>query len=279
MRARAAACLAVLVTAGWLPPAAAAECVKVVVDYGTVSGYGTPPGGTNTRCVTVDDGAVAAKAIEGRARYKGNFLCALDGYPGTQYGCGDHGTEPYWSIWVFQDGRWTYSSEGVATLRVTDRDGDGHPDPLGFRYVAYDGRAAPRANPAYPKPAATTKPPAPPRTTAPAAPGRPRATTAPPAPPAGGGTTTTAPAAPGATGTPSAPAGSATARATAASGSPGSPASSDPATSVDPSVPPAAAEPADTTSDRFPWGTVAVAVVALGLLGVTAYRFSRPAAQ
>ena len=151
-------------------PLYATECVRVVVDYGTASD--APAGAPNTRCVTVPDDAVAADALKGRARYKGNFLCAIDGYP--ESGCGDEPPSPYWSFWVWKNGKWVYSSEGVATYPVGDSDGDGHPDPLGFRYHPVDAKSSPRANPAYPTPTPspepTTAPPPPVRTTTAAAP-------------------------------------------------------------------------------------------------------------
>ena len=183
-RARVATVAGVLVTAAGaaLPvlaarPAAAAECVRVVVDYGTLAGA---PAGPNMHCTssTGNAGQVLIKRAQevGQQppRFTGNFLCAIDGYP--ESGCGDHGDEPYWSFWYWVDGRWVYSSLGVDSYTVRDSDGDGHPDPLGFRYHAFSEKRAPRANPSYPAPtkAATA---APPRT----------------APPAGGGGASTAP--------------------------------------------------------------------------------------
>jgi hypothetical protein len=140
-------------------PATAAECVKVVVDYGTATGA---PAGPNTTCVAVayEDNAAEAlaarRAVRGTPapRYEGNFLCGIDGYPDT--GCGTDSSKPYWSLWWYANGRWVYSDVGVADLAVRDRDGDGHPDPLGFRYLGPQAaKDPPRANPAYPTPSPT----------------------------------------------------------------------------------------------------------------------------
>lgn len=239
-----------------------AECVRVVVDRVAAE----------THCTAVGDGATAAEALARRAqdldrpppRYKGNFLCGIDGYPET--GCGDEPPSPYWSVWYFRDGKWVYSSLGVADLRVEDRDGDGHPDPLGFRFHEVDDRSAPRANPGYPRPSspAATRP-----SPTGSAGGGPRSTAA----------ATTRAAAPGAS---SAPASRATPGA-------GSPTPSGVATSDGASGEPAVTEPPDATVNEipgaarrgqgggFPVGTAAGAVVAMGLLGAAALRFRRPA--
>lgn len=267
MRSRAAVLVAYVAAGSAMPATAyAAECVKVVVDYGTIAGA---PAGPNTRCVDVGDDGTAADALHGRARYKGNFLCAIDGYPET--GCGDEPPSPYWSFWVWRHGAWAYSNEGVGTFTVGDADGDGHPDPLGFRYHEVDKKAAPRATPSYPRPAT-----APPRTTAP---GR---TAAPPA--------STAPGVPG---TPRRTAGAAATRApgespsaTAARVAPsptGTPAATQAATApaTEPSVDePVAGEsgalPVRDDDGGFPVGAVAGGVLAMGLLGAAAYRFRTP---
>ena len=257
------------------PGAAAAECVKVVVDYGT---FADSPAGPRTACVDVPYGGTAADALAGRARYKGNFLCAIDGYPRS--GCGDEPPSPYWSIWYWSGGRWVYSQEGVATLEVADRDRDGHPDPFGFRYHEVDGRLPPRSDPSYPKPtprattaAPTTRAPRPRATTsAPAAPGhRPTAAT-------GGPTDGPAPGLPG--GEP-------------VTGAPGHPTTRPPSpgatTTATPSATPSAAETAEARAagpddppvpgdGGVPAGTVAGGALALALLGAAAYRFRKPAA-
>jgi hypothetical protein len=265
---RRAAVLVAYVAAGFALPASAyaAECVRVVVDYGTIPGS---PAGPNTRCVDVGEDGTAADALKGRARYKGNFLCAIDGYPET--GCGDEPPSPYWSFWLWRDGRWVYSQEGVATFTVGDADGDGHPDPLGFRYHEVDEKAAPRANPAYPKPATT-----PPRTTAPArtaapastAPGAPRGTAA-PGSAAPGGTSTPA----GAGQDPTAPATSG--RATGPATGQATPAEASADAASDGASPGAEAGeiPARPDDGGFPVGAVAGGMLALGLLGAAAYRF------
>lgn len=131
--------------------AAAAECVRIAVE-------------SEVHCVAVPDGSTVAEALAERARvlgrpaprYDGNFLCAIDGNPQAPE-CGNDPPNPYWAFWVFRDGRWAYSSEGVATYPVGDTDGDGHPDPLGFHFQPVDGdKRPPAANPAYPK--ATPRP-------------------------------------------------------------------------------------------------------------------------
>lgn len=258
------ALLAVLCTAGLALPATpvrAGECVKVAVDYGTAPGA---PAGPDTRCVTVPDDAVAAHALGNRARYKGNFLCAIDGYP--ESGCGDEPPSPYWSFWVWKSGTWVYASEGVATYRVGDTDGDGHPDPLGFRFHEVDGKAPPRANPSYPtsKPARTTAPAPPPTRTA-----APR-TTAP-----GGvassnlASTTTAPAATGSA-APLPVAGRSAGATPDPTAGPTTPGTTEPSASA------AAGDvPRDAGGGGFPVGTVAGATLAAGLLAAAALRFRR----
>ncbi|HWL36204.1 MAG TPA: hypothetical protein VNQ77_08405 [Frankiaceae bacterium] len=271
MRTRAAVLVAFVAACSAMPATAAyaAECVKVVVDYGTLAGA---PAGPNTRCVDVGEDGTAAEALHGRARYKGNFLCAIDGYPET--GCGDEPPSPYWSFWVWRDGAWVYSNEGVGTFTVGDADKDGHPDPLGFRYHEVDKKAAPRANPSYPKP--TT---APPRTSAPArtpassaAPGR-TASSGPGAGPAGPGATGPG-ATPGGTGTPVRIGAPPDPTGTASTGPATGPAATGP--EVAPTEDAPGAFPSRDRERGFPVGAVAGGVLALGLLGAAAYRFRQP---
>ncbi|HVF03546.1 MAG TPA: hypothetical protein VNA20_01780 [Frankiaceae bacterium] len=294
-RARTAG-VAALAAGSLLPaagPATAAECVRVVVDYGTFEGA---PAGPTVRCADVGYGGTAADALRGRARYKGNFLCAIDGYP--ESGCGDEPPSPYWSIWYWSGGRWVYSQEGVGTLEVADRDRDGHPDPFGFRYHAVDQRQAPRYDPSYPKPTPKPTEPAPKPTTkpappapsggetsaAPAADGSPRAVRT---SPGNGAGVTAAPdgAASAAAGTPAAPGApgalatvtageTATAPAPATAGGPPSGTSG----VDDPSVEQAGELPARPDEGGFPVGTAAAGVLALGLLGAAVWRFRKPAA-
>lgn len=268
-------------------PAAAAECVRVVVDYGTFEGA---PAGPNMRCVDVGYGGTAADALRGRARYKGNFLCAIDGYP--ESGCGDEPPSPYWSIWYWSGGRWAYSQEGVATLEVADRDRDGHPDPFGFRYHAVDRRLAPRYDPSYPKPTPTptTAPPkpAPTKTAGPApsggstggagtggTPSAARTGTGAAVSTSGGPAASTAESTPAATSTagPRATAAGATATPTALLGATGTSATPAP---DDPEVTAAGEIPA-RPDNGFPAGTATAGVLALGLLGAAAWRFRKPA--
>jgi hypothetical protein len=140
----------------------AAICVNVVVDDGRSA--------VTRHCTNAAYGDTAAEVLAERARevhrpaprYNGNFLCAIDGYPGT--GCGDHGTEPYWSFWIWANGRWSYSSFGVDSYPVSDSDHDGKPDPIGFRYQPFKTKQSPRAGgfaappPTHPP---TTQPPRP----------------------------------------------------------------------------------------------------------------------
>jgi len=170
--ARAAAAVAFVAAAA--VPARADECVRVVVDYDA----------PNTHCTTAATNDIAADVLEQRAdelhlpasqhpRYNSSgFLCAVDGKPET--GCGDSGTQPYWSLWYWQSGKWVYSSQGMTTLVVADRDHDGHPDPLGFRFTPYEEKRQPRANPSYatpnPTPTSASGSPAPHVTSAPPAP-------------------------------------------------------------------------------------------------------------
>jgi hypothetical protein len=254
--------------------ASAAECVRVVVDYGTSSG-------ANTHCTS--SSGTAADVLAKRAaelgkpppRYKGNFLCAIDGYP--ESGCGDHGTEPYWSLWYWANGQWVYSSEGAAGLMVADRDGDGHPDPLGFRYHEFETKRAPRANPSYPKPPAPTT--NPPRTAPPPAPApRTGATTSAPGTPAGtqpGTQPGALPGAPSPGGATPAPGTTAAPPVAATSG----PAAPDAAATAAPSGTPEAVAtfaepplPARKGGDGLPLGTVLGAVLAAGLIGAAAYQ-------
>jgi hypothetical protein len=252
-----------------LPVAAATECVRVVVDYGTE--YTRAP---NTRCVSWSGGDIAADALAQRAkafgetppRYEGNFLCAIDGYP--ESGCGDHGTEPYWSFWIWRSGKWSYSSFGVDSYAIEDGDGDGHPDPIGFRYHEFAHKHEPRPNPGYPAPtrAATTPPGGggstaqPSRTT----------TTAPVATRTPGGPTPTG----GATGSPT-PRASRTATptgvtATATSALPAAVVETEPAT------PPAATgKSGGGGGGGVPAGTAAAGVLAAGLIGAAAWRYRR----
>lgn len=253
-------------------PARAAECVRVVVDYGTFAGA---PQGPNTHCTSSPSGATAAEVLAKRAdelglstsqrpRYNGNFLCAIDGYPGT--GCGDHGTEPYWSLWLWVGGTWVYSSEGVATYTVRDADKDGHPDPIGFRYHEFKTKRQPRANPGYPAP--TTAPPATPSPSG-AAPSH-GATTAPPSAPS-------RPAGPGATSTPAATPVSATPAPTGVAGT--TPAPTGAAAVAGPSVSAAATGPVTfpvrEQGGGFPYGTLVALAIALGLGGATLVKLRR----
>jgi hypothetical protein len=273
--------------------------VRVVVDYGTLGG--APSSSPNTHCVSSD--GTAAEVLAARAsaigapapRYRGNFLCAIDGYP--KEGCGDHGTEPYWSLWLWVNGQWTYSSLGVDTYTVRDADKDGHPDPIGFRYHEFQTKRQPRANPSYPAP--TTRPPAPHPTTAP-----PRATTpphgtaGPTAAPHGGGDATAAPggtatAGPGATGPAGTPGATGATGATGAAGGPTPGAASGAAPgsasgAATPGTPDGTGEPGapdgmagappvfDTPEGGgFPWGALGGGLLALGLIGAGAYRARR----
>lgn len=133
----------------------AAICVNVVVDDGRTA--------VTRHCTNAAYGDTAAEVLAERARevhrpaprYNGNFLCAIDGYPGT--GCGDHGTEPYWSFWIWANGKWTYSSYGVDSYPVSDSDHDGKPDPIGFRYQPFKTKQSPRAG-GFAAPPPTTQP-------------------------------------------------------------------------------------------------------------------------
>ena len=272
-RSRAAGAAALCAVAWLTLPATgrAAECVQVVVDYGTVDGYA--PGAPNTRCVNVDHGGTAAQALDGRARYKGNFLCAIDGYP--ESGCGDEPPSPYWSIWYWSGGRWVYSQEGVATLQVADRDRDGHPDAFGFRYHEVDRRQPPRLAPSYPKPSPTATPK--PTATKPRS-ARPSAT-APPAttgarPTANGSTAATSDPAVATTTTSGAP------TATPATGVPTAPPTTTPPPAGDTGSPDAAPPPTAATprgAGGVPVGTVAGALLAATLLGAAAVRARKSA--
>jgi len=243
-------------------PARAAECVRVVVDYGTSSG-------ANTHCTSSD--GTAAEVLARRAtelgkpapRYNGNFLCGVDGYP--ESGCGDHGTEPYWSLWYWVNGAWVYSSQGVDSYTVRDADKDGHPDPIGFRYTPFKSKERPRANPSY---APATQPPVtrPPSTSRPVptrtgtATRAPGATSPPPVPPSGsvGATTTTAP------GTTASATSAGSAPPTTAPGAPVSASATE--TFAAPPVSPRRG------GGGFPAGTVVGVLLALGLLGAAAAR-------
>jgi hypothetical protein len=253
-----------------LPPRAA--CVQVVVDYGTYAGA---PAGPNSHCTGSGSGDTGAEVLARRStelgsqrpRYNGNFLCAIDGYPeGSQ--CGDHGTEPYWSVWYWAGGKWAYSQRGVDTYTNADTDSDGCLDPLGFRYHAFEKKEAPRAAP--PKCGTPTQPPGNPKSPPARRPpvGGPPA--APPSRGSGGGGAAT-------------PAGVASG---AASGPPASPAATgavptDPtglaaaptATAPEPTEPPGLAAPHRTGGP--PWATLLAGLVAAVLIGAAAFRMRR----
>jgi hypothetical protein len=222
----------------------AAICVNVVVDDGRAA--------LTRHCTTASYGDIAAQVLAERARevhrpaprYNGNFLCAIDGYPGS--GCGDHGTEPYWSFWIWAHGKWTYSSYGVDSYPVGDSDHDGKPDPIGFRYQPFETKQTPRSGGF---PAAATQPPRP----------APTATTRAPAPPTAMRRPTTDPTTPAPTTRHAAPA-SRTASPTATA-----------------DATPDAVEPTAIASSKrsggVPVGTVAAGVLAAALIGAAAWRF------
>jgi hypothetical protein len=227
-------------------PARADECVRVVVDYDA----------PNTHCTTAATNDTVADVLAQRAKETHNpqprysssgFLCAIDGKPDT--GCGDHDTEPYWSIWYWQSGRWVYSSQGVTTLVVADRDHDGHPDPFGFRFTPFEEKRQPRANPSYatpnPTPTSVSGSPAP------------HVTSAPPAPSATARTRTSTPAAVPTTRNPTP---------TSVSGTPGRSIGDD--SGLVPREPPAPSSAADRSGEDggMPVATI-VAVVAIATLG------------
>jgi len=242
------------------------ECVYLVVDRVAAE----------THCTTVEGNA--AEALAQRAedldrpapRYKGNFLCAIDGYPQAPE-CGDDPPNDYWSVWYYSGGKWVYSSLGVADLMVEDRDRDGHPDPLGFRLHEVDEKAPPRASPAYPKPAPTrsARPSAGPTTAGP----RPTAKAGGASGSGGPGATT---ATPGGTGGPGGTPGSGPGSATAG---PGTGAESGATGATPASTGAAGGEPGGGGrggGGDFPVGTAAGAVLAAGLIGAAALRFRRP---
>jgi hypothetical protein len=253
------------------PPAAApAECVRVVVDYGT---FLDSPTGPVTNCTGVAYGTSAADTLAKRAtqfhkdppRYASDgFLCGIDGYPKT--GCGEDAGKPYWSFWVWRHGAWAYSSVGVASYAVQDSDKDGHPDPLGFRYADPSTGDQPRANPGYPAPAprATTPPP----------------TTVPPRP----GATAVPPTGPRATSSAAGPTASASGAAPVASGTP--PGGTVPPVAALESAQTIAPGPATTpdvvaqsSKKSFPAGLAGGGVLAAALLGAAAWRFRTPGAR
>jgi hypothetical protein len=267
MRAAYAAAAAVACLAAVALPARAATCVNVVVDTGS---------GTPTRhCTAASYGTTAAAVLAQRAketgqpapRYNGNFLCAIDGYP--ESGCGDHGTEPYWSFWIWVNGAWTYSSSGVDAYAVEDADHDGRPDPLGFRYTPFESKQRPRAAGAPPAPQRTTPPPAPHPAPTPPAPDP--ATSAPgvrPGSSQGAG-------APGVHFVTSPPAAT-----TAGPGSAAPGAATPSGAASDGAAPaPDAVEPTVAAGARrhrgLPLGTVAAGAVASALLGAAAYKTRR----
>ena len=245
---------------------AQAECVRVVVDYGTSAGAGT-------HCTSASGTAaevLAQRASElgrPRPRYDGNFLCAIDGYP--ESGCGNSGDKPYWSFWQWVDGKWVYSSLGVDSYTVRDADRDGHPDPIGFRYHELNAKQPPRANPSYPR--ATTAPPrtAPPPRATPTSPSTRPGTTAPAARPSAGTATATTAAETGEPATPGTPTGNATAAPSATATSTTAPGAT--ATAGTPSEtvePPLAAPPSSgRNGGGLPVGTVVAALLAAVLLG------------
>ncbi|MDQ1713388.1 MAG: hypothetical protein QOE45_2838 [Frankiaceae bacterium] len=253
-----------------LPPHAA--CVQVVVDYGTAAKAPAGPHVHCTRSAVGDTGAevlaqrhneVDATHSSTQPRYNGNFLCAIDGYP--ESGCGDHGTEPYWSVWLWQRGAWVYSQRGVDSYTTEDADRDGCQDPLGFRYTPFESKERPRATP--PKCAVATQPPVtrPPSTSRPVATATARATaTTGPRP-------TTGPTRP--SGTPS----GVPTSAMPAPGGGGGPAST-PSTLNGTALGPATAPPGVPArpDGGLPWPTILGGLVAAGLLCATFLRLRRP---
>ena len=176
--------------------------VPVVIDPGTVPGA---PGGLETMCVTVREGASGSEVLAERARLLGRpapryaasgLLCAIDGYPAT--GCGERvdGQYRYWAYHLGQGGQWNYAPVGPATRRVTAGELEG------WRFTAGSGRpgdppprhpaevtsvcaappAVPSPPPAPPVPPPTVPTPAAPSPGPPADPG-PDALRAPSAPP------------------------------------------------------------------------------------------------
>src|SRR4029077_18735857 len=93
--------------AGMHEPCAAAATgpsVAVVVDFGDVSGVGTPPGGVETGCVPWSSGFRGGDALQDagfavRAQPSG-LVCAINGYPAD--GCGTKTGDrkyQYWAYW------------------------------------------------------------------------------------------------------------------------------------------------------------------------------------
>jgi hypothetical protein len=277
-----------------LGPAQAATCVDVVVDYGTAAGA---PSGPSRACVSLSGGDTGARVLTTRyrqlgtpkPRWNGEFLCGIDGYPET--GCGTTAGSPYWSYWHKRGGCWVYSSLGPVSHTVRDDDGDGRPDPEGWRYQSPNVRAVPRdgspecgtGGAARPTPRASSPRPSRPATSSP--PARPARTAAPTTAArtaAAEGTGTTAPS-PG-TATDADPLG------TASPSAPGSTAPAGRATSAGPQVSPgsgSAGEPTPTTdrplvvaqpddASDLPVGTLVGAGLVTLLGGAAAWRFRHP---
>jgi hypothetical protein len=259
-----------------LPLAAPPACVSVVVDYGTAAGA---PAGPNTHCTGAASGDTAAAVLARRStelgsappRYSGNFLCAIDGYPKS--GCGDHGSEPYWSFWIWAGGKWSYSQLGVDSYTTGDSDHDGCQDPLGFRYTEFKTTNAPRATP--PRCATPTQPPGNPKSP-PAR--RPPVGGPPAAPPTGGSGTGPGTDAGNGTGNAASGAPPTSAPPAAGSGGPsGSPTAAAPGgTSAAPApattTPPGLAAPRRSSS---PLGLIVVGLVAAALIVAAAVRMRR----
>ncbi len=101
--------------------AATGPTVAVVVDFGDVSGQGTPPGGVVSQCVPWSDGVTGLDALKSagftyRAQGAGQ-VCAINGYPAD--GCGTKTGDrkyQYWAYWKAPAGEnsWDYSAIGAA---------------------------------------------------------------------------------------------------------------------------------------------------------------------
>jgi hypothetical protein len=176
--------------------------VPVVIDPGTVPGA---PGGPETLCVTVREGASGSEVLAERARVLGRpapryaasgLLCAIDGYPAS--GCGERvdGQYRYWAYHLGQGGQWNYSPVGPATRRASADElegwrftaGSGRPgDPPPRHPATVTSVCAPSPPPPPPAPASPAPTVAAPSPVSPGAPPTDPGPGAPPAPPVASG--------------------------------------------------------------------------------------------
>jgi hypothetical protein len=143
---------AIAAPGAWWSPATATGCAAaateshagLVVDFGTVSGAGTPPASTpEVDCVAFSRSTESGSQLLVDAHHTLSFndvglLCSIDGYPASGCTSGADGVYRYWSYW-HGGPSWTYASTGPDFYQVAPGGVDG------WRFVA--GRDSASENP------------------------------------------------------------------------------------------------------------------------------------